>query len=77
MEGEREGEKHCTCPDLGLNPPHRHVPWPEIEPVTSCFVDDTQPTEPCWSQPKWITLQKYQGYQKQGKDEKLSHLRGT
>ena len=32
-------EKHwsCMCPNQGLNPQPRHVPWPEIKLVTFCF----------------------------------------
>ena len=37
-------EKHllvasCTCPDQGLNPQPRHVPWPGMDPVIFHFVE--------------------------------------
>ena len=57
-EGKREGtinvrDKHrlvasCTCPDGGLNPQPRHVPWPGIKLASFCFVGQ-RPTN--WATP--------------------------
>ena len=51
-EGEKEQEKHLLaasrmCPDWGLNPQPRHLPWPGIELATFHFVG--------WCPTKWAT----------------------
>ena len=38
----------CTCPNWGLNPQPRHIPWPGIEPATFRFAG--------WHPTNWATL---------------------
>ena len=52
-EREREGDKHlsvasCMCPEQGLNPQSRHVPWQGIKLGTFRFAG--------WHPTNWTTL---------------------
>ena len=50
-----------TCPDRGLNPQPRYMPWPGIEPTTFQFMGwcTNQLSRPHWPGHGWLFLYNY------------------